>query len=520
MYVAGTSESGAFMGNSLLSAIEKIQYDKNISDSNETCAECPEARTINVQNGRGNDIYFVIDVSKSITAEKVKLRGRFLKALLPKLGINNEPVGTRLAFYFFASKCIKDINHHYQEEENIFASYKEAQEYLDDTFDKQKLDDLIGKTGKGTSISNALDDVAQDIHGKIVSFNIGQSTRKAEQVVIVISDGQYNTDGNPKTAADALKETPFHAEIFSILVGADERKYPLAFDTMKEIASTIENEKHFFPIRGDQLHEVIGAMIANGSSLNLPCGQTDPFLTNLENDSIPVYEENAQKGAWPWMAELVDVNGVLTCGGSLIDSQWILTAAHCIVDTAKVILKILKHGDQQGIVSFDKTNENYIIHEKYNINKEEKFAYDIALIKLPYEVKISRSLLPVCLPDENYEIKAGVFGVVTGWGRTHSQGNAREHLKQMQMKIQTCENDEHFNNEIMFCAGSEVEDKRVDVCQGDSGGPFVIRIKNDETRFFQTGIVSHGNGCKKEHGVYTKLSPSLVTWIRTKMNQG
>ena len=40
----------------------------------------------------------------------------------------------------------------------------------------------------------------------------------------------------------------------------------------------------------------------------------------------------AEKGSWPWQAMLADAGGNRDqfCGGSLIDQQWVLTAAHCV----------------------------------------------------------------------------------------------------------------------------------------------------------------------------------------------
>ena len=45
--------------------------------------------------------------------------------------------------------------------------------------------------------------------------------------------------------------------------------------------------------------------------------------------------ENAPKHSWPWQVSLrIFHQGKLEhiCGGSLIDSEWVVTASHCVVN--------------------------------------------------------------------------------------------------------------------------------------------------------------------------------------------
>ncbi|XP_034045912.1 serine protease 33-like [Thalassophryne amazonica] len=58
---------------------------------------------------------------------------------------------------------------------------------------------------------------------------------------------------------------------------------------------------------------------ANGRR-HVVCGKV-PLNTKITGG------QNATLGTWPWQAAVQPGNS--SCGGSLISSQWVLTAAHC-----------------------------------------------------------------------------------------------------------------------------------------------------------------------------------------------
>ena len=42
---------------------------------------------------------------------------------------------------------------------------------------------------------------------------------------------------------------------------------------------------------------------------------------------------DSKPGAWPWMASLWMYKRAHICGGSILNTRWILTASHCVVGT-------------------------------------------------------------------------------------------------------------------------------------------------------------------------------------------
>ena len=81
---------------------------------------------------------------------------------------------------------------------------------------------------------------------------------------------------------------------------------------------------------------------------------------------------NATKGAWPWQVGLYTKYGTLFCGGSLIATNWVLTAAHCLEGFKASSLKA-KVGDVDREVDEGTEQEleieKIIIHEKYHIRE-------------------------------------------------------------------------------------------------------------------------------------------------------
>uniref|UniRef100_A0A3B3I9T8 Peptidase S1 domain-containing protein n=1 Tax=Oryzias latipes TaxID=8090 RepID=A0A3B3I9T8_ORYLA len=218
-------------------------------------------------------------------------------------------------------------------------------------------------------------------------------------------------------------------------------------------------------------------------------------LANLNNRIVG--GQNAPAGFWPWQVSLQTSSHF--CGGSLINNQWVLTAAHCFPSRSASGVNVVL-----GLQSLQGSNPNrvsqtiatLIIHPNYNSKTEDN---DIALLHTFY---------------------SGVNTWVTGWGNigTNVSLPAPQTLQEVQIPIVgnrqcKCSYGASSITDNMVCAGLLEGGK--DSCQGDSGGPLVIKQNN---RWIQAGVVSFGIGCAEPNfpGVYTRVS-QYQTWINTQI---
>ncbi|PIK42352.1 putative low-density lipoprotein receptor-related protein 4 [Apostichopus japonicus] len=241
---------------------------------------------------------------------------------------------------------------------------------------------------------------------------------------------------------------------------------------------------------------------------------------------------DAVRGSAPWMARLyinrLGVRGHL-CGGSLIDRQWVVTAAHCF-DT-KVELRaehlFVRLGDHDTLIDDEAEIsirvEAFYVHENF---VSETFNNDIALIKLATPLsRYSDYIRPICLANRTIDKRLTadrVSGRVNGWGSTTDGGAESVYLQEVYLPYNTfrkCKKKYRERGIIftknMFCAG--YRRGGADACQGDSGGPYAVK---EADRWYLIGIVSWGIGCGDagSDGVYTRYS-KYHQWLERIVNE-
>ncbi|GJQ69449.1 hypothetical protein Trydic_g6558 [Trypoxylus dichotomus] len=224
-----------------------------------------------------------------------------------------------------------------------------------------------------------------------------------------------------------------------------------------------------------------------------------------EPDLRIVGGQEASEGQFPWQVSLrTYFDKKHFCGGSIINSRWILTAAHCVATISEEEITIvagtlsLTRGGQEHAASKIVTHSDF---DNYTLEN------DIALIQLESELQLSNEIQPIKLETSNVNI---VDCTVSGWGTDGFMGNVPDTLQYVNLKT-------ILNLECSIrlrWAEQAVTSKNVctltkygeGTCHGDSGGPLVSNGR-------QIGIVSWGNPCAIESpDVFTRVS-SYSKWI-------
>jgi secreted trypsin-like serine protease len=235
-------------------------------------------------------------------------------------------------------------------------------------------------------------------------------------------------------------------------------------------------------------------------------------VINLPSKSFKVINgqtcDNIEQAPITRITTFVDEGGTRTitpnCTGSFLNSNTVLTAAHCFIFTPEVIAE-----KRYGVLIGREPNLRFIagsdlrVHPNIVGDENGRIKNDVAILKLSENV--SNAILPISLGSIASQ---NTRGYVYGYGQTEEGddvGATFADLRAGTMVVESVEND--FINVRYDGDGSNV-------CFGDSGGPLVI---NNGATPKVVGVVSSGTVAGCEDGDFTSYTnlenPKIREWV-------
>ncbi|CAD0198687.1 unnamed protein product [Chrysodeixis includens] len=216
---------------------------------------------------------------------------------------------------------------------------------------------------------------------------------------------------------------------------------------------------------------------------------------------------------YPHMAYLLLLKGLqyYQCGGSIVNRNYIVTAAHCLTGVSRVQIRIGSTDSNNGGTTY--STSSYTIHPRYDSRTSN---FDIGVIRVVSGMTLNgNTTKAIQMVESGSDVADGDDVTATGWGATSEGGSTTTQLMKVTIPAinrTECNRLVGNGNGIttrMFCAGLPEGGK--DTCQGDSGGPAVVNS-------LLAGVTSFGYGCARANspGVYTRIGDSAIrSFIRS-----
>lgn len=246
------------------------------------------------------------------------------------------------------------------------------------------------------------------------------------------------------------------------------------------------------------------AVIALGLALHVAGESPDGRVVN----GVVVDPPNS----FPWQLSL-QYGSSHICGAVVYDSNFAITAAHCVDGGAPSNYRVACGGHDLYVNEPDRQTVGVAaitMHPNYNPNGNG-FPNDIAVLRLSSPLTLNTKCQAGKLDTgSNFN---NFPAVITGWGRLSGGGSLPRQLKRGDVEVlshNTCRNYwGNVVNSIYHICVKDVGDRIFGACNGDSGGPAQV---GDTV----VGLASFvASGCLTHYpSAYVRIS-SYISWIQS-----
>ncbi|XP_054152516.1 uncharacterized protein LOC128951291 [Oppia nitens] len=248
-----------------------------------------------------------------------------------------------------------------------------------------------------------------------------------------------------------------------------------------------------------------------------------PTTHNYLNETIThSIIDNVMDGWHPWIVVVLK-NNKHHCTGSIIDANWVITAAHCFNNNKNIQLFRIRAGSVTRLDGNDYQVSEVVTHPRFDACGHK--SSDIALIKIVGTIDMGPTVRPIVLPTTMMDEPkpSNNYLIVAGWGKTaFNMSNTVDLKKQFRLSIipsHVCANAYnrvdgvvHWIFRSQLCTWNHQQT----VCEGYSGGPAIQYIDNEPVLI---GTVSYGVQCSDGYPVVFSKISYFIDWINKTMNE-
>ncbi|XP_061394331.1 serine protease gd-like, partial [Musca vetustissima] len=233
-------------------------------------------------------------------------------------------------------------------------------------------------------------------------------------------------------------------------------------------------------------------------------------------------------GQFPWLTAIYVKSAGLRflCGGSLLSTRTVLSAAHCFkigaLTADRLVVNVGRHNLE------DYSEQNFQTREIQNLITHPEFTSaifpdaDLAILHLQKPVEYTNFIRPICLWSEPVDsnLIVGQTGVVAGWGGDENGETFTPIPKKVETNIvsdsdclRSSQAYSTLTSKRTFCAGNR---DGSGPCMGDSGSGLMI---NRNGRWYLRGVVSAGQTKQQkcnllEYVVFCDVAKHL-SWVQS-----